>query len=64
MKVIEANTDRHAEVHLYIDGSVTALEEYGQYVNPGSKAICCYVPIDLRNKVRIAGKFSGTVSLF
>jgi hypothetical protein len=66
MKVIEEGTDRHAEVHLYVEERVEALAEYGQYIDAKDKAICAYVPVDEGHKVKIGGRFSGTVceSLF
>jgi hypothetical protein len=61
MKVIEKATDRKAEAHVYVEGRVLALEEYGEYVDPIDKAICCYVPVEEGHKVKIEGRFSGTV---
>ena len=63
MKVVENATDRRAESHIYVEGRVDPLEEYGQYIDPKDKAICCYVPVEEGHKVKIGGKFSGTVSL-
>lgn len=62
MKVLEENTDRRAEVHIYVEGKVKALEEYGQYIDATDNAICCYVPLKEGHKVKIGGKFTGTVS--
>ena len=62
MKVSETGTDRIADVHVYVDGKIRALEEYGEYVDPSDKALCCYVPVEEGHKVKIRGKFSGTVS--
>ena len=61
MKVLEKATDRRAEAHIYVDGRVHELEEYGEYVDPVDKAICCYVPIEEGHRVKIGGRFSGTV---
>ena len=61
MKVAEKATDRVAEVHIYVEGKVHALEEYGQYISSEDKAICCYVPVEEGHKIKICGKFSGTV---
>ncbi|KAL5122011.1 hypothetical protein ACEQ8H_000227 [Pleosporales sp. CAS-2024a] len=60
MKVIERDTDRKAEVHIYVEGQVDALEEYGEYIDAKDSAICCYVPVQENHNVRIGGKFSGT----
>ncbi|CAO2648918.1 Nn.00g098670.m01.CDS01 [Neocucurbitaria sp. VM-36] len=60
MKVAEKATDRTAEVHIYAEGKVNALEEYGEYISSEDKAICCYVPVEEGFKIRIRGKFSGT----
>jgi hypothetical protein len=62
MKVIEKSTDRRAEVHMYVEGKVPALAEYGEYIDPKDKAICCYVAVDEDHKPRFGGRFSGTVS--
>jgi hypothetical protein len=62
MKVIEKATDRRAEVHVYVEGKVGALGEYGEYIDATDKAVCCYVPVEEGHKVRICGKFNGTVS--
>lgn len=61
MKVTEKGTDRTAEAHIHVEGRVSALEEYGQYVDGHDKAICCYVPVEEGHKVKIEGRFSGTV---
>lgn len=63
MKVIEKGTDRQAEVHLYVEGKLQALQEYGEYINPDNKAICCFVPVEEGHKPKITGKFSGTVCI-
>jgi hypothetical protein len=64
MKVIEKATDRKAEAHVHVEGRVLPLEEYGEYVDPVDKAICCYVPVEEGHKVKIGGRFSGTVRCF
>jgi hypothetical protein len=61
MKVTEKGTDRRAEAHIYVEGQVPELEEYGEYIDPIDKAICCYVPVDEGHTVKIGGRFSGTV---
>jgi hypothetical protein len=53
MKVIEKATDRKAEAHIYVEGQVLPLEEYGEYIDPGDKAICCYVPLEEGHQVRL-----------
>ena len=64
MKVVEQNSDRQASAHVYVEGRIAALEEYGQYVDPDDdNAICCYVPIDEGNKAKIRTWFSGTVCI-
>jgi hypothetical protein len=63
MKVIEKGTNRKAEVHVYVEGKVPALAEYGGYIDPKDKAICCYVAVDEDYKPRFGGRFSGTVSI-
>ncbi|KAH7077292.1 hypothetical protein FB567DRAFT_608351 [Paraphoma chrysanthemicola] len=60
MKVVEKETDRRAEVHIYVEGKVEPLAEYGEYVDSKDKAVCCYVPVVEGHKVRIGGKFTGT----
>jgi hypothetical protein len=64
MKVVENDTDRRAEVHLYADGIVDPLDEYGEYVDPIDNAICCFVPVRPDQKIRVDGKFYGTVGTF
>ena len=61
MKVEEKGTDRKAEVHLRADGEVTALREYGQYVDATDNAICCYVAMEEDKSIVISGKLFGTV---
>jgi hypothetical protein len=53
MKVIEKGTDRRAEVHNYVEGTVAALAEYGEYIDPRDKAICCYVPRRRRSQAQV-----------
>ncbi|KAI2482879.1 hypothetical protein Ptr902_05196 [Pyrenophora tritici-repentis] len=61
MKVVEQNSDREASAHVYIEGKLVELKEYGQYVVPNNgKAIGCYIPIDEGEKLRIRTWFSGT----
>lgn len=62
MKVVEKDTDRQAEVHVCVEGTVNALPEYGEYVDSRDKAICCYVPVEEGHRVKFGGRFSGTVS--
>ncbi|KAI4663576.1 uncharacterized protein J4E78_003992 [Alternaria triticimaculans] len=59
MRVIEKDTDRKAQVNIFVKGQVQALEEYGEYVDPRDKAICCYVPIDEGHQPKVGGRFSG-----
>jgi hypothetical protein len=60
MKVAEKASDRWAEVHILVEGKVNALEEFGQYIDK-DKAICCYVPVEQGQKVKISGRLTGTV---
>ncbi|CAI9635291.1 hypothetical protein GT037_007736 [Alternaria burnsii] len=60
MKVVEKNTDRTAEVNVFVEGQVPALKEYGEYIDSRDKAICCYVALYEGDKPRIRGQFSGT----
>ncbi|KAF2831984.1 hypothetical protein CC86DRAFT_400764 [Ophiobolus disseminans] len=60
MKVMEKGTDRRAEVHISVDGQVDDIAEYGEYIDPVDKAICCDVPIEEDHKVKFGGWFSGT----
>lgn len=62
MKVVEKDSDRTAEVNVFVEGQVPALKEYGEYIDPRDKAICCYVALYEGDKPRIRGQFSGTVS--
>lgn len=62
MKVVEKDTDRTAEVHLHADGVIKHLDEYGEYVDPVDNAICCFVPVELGQKITVEGKFKGNVS--
>ncbi|RMZ73969.1 hypothetical protein GMOD_00004784 [Pyrenophora seminiperda CCB06] len=60
MKVVEQHSDRQALAHIYVQGSIAGLEEYGQYVDPNdSKTICCYVPIDEGDTAKVRIWFSG-----
>ncbi|XPT01975.1 hypothetical protein M3J09_011099 [Ascochyta lentis] len=59
MKVIETETDRTAYAHIYVEGRVKPLEEYGQYVDARDRAICCYVPVEEGHKIRVDGRFTG-----
>ncbi|KAH7401836.1 hypothetical protein DE146DRAFT_631127 [Phaeosphaeria sp. MPI-PUGE-AT-0046c] len=63
MRVIEKGTDRTAVVNINVDGRVKPLEEYGEYVDPDDKAICCYVPVEVKQKIKFSGKFSGTTQV-
>ncbi|OAG00409.1 uncharacterized protein CC84DRAFT_1209377 [Paraphaeosphaeria sporulosa] len=60
MKVDEKGTDRRAELHIHKHEQVEELAEYGQYIDPDDAAVCCYVPIEDGNIVRVAGRFNGT----
>jgi hypothetical protein len=62
MKVTEKGTNRVAEAHIYVGGQVQALEEYGEYIDLSDKAICSYVPVEEGHKIKIGGRFNGTVS--
>lgn len=64
MKVFEKETDRKANAHIFALGRVKELEEYGQYVDPVDKALCCYVPVEEGMVVKVGGRFTGTVSSF
>ena len=61
MKVIEEGTDRSAEMHFHVHGSVVPLTEYGEYV-ASDYAVCCYVPVEEGEQPKISGIFTGTVS--
>ncbi|KAH7391789.1 hypothetical protein BKA66DRAFT_487980 [Pyrenochaeta sp. MPI-SDFR-AT-0127] len=63
MRVVEMATDRTAEVHVYVEGKVDAIQEYGEYIEDSDKAICCYIPVEEGHKIKIGGTFSGTTSL-
>lgn len=63
MKVKEAGTDREANVHVRVEGDLNELREYGEFIDPTDNAICCYVPVEEGALIRVAGKFSGTVSI-
>ncbi|CAA9962332.1 hypothetical protein PTMSG1_05708 [Pyrenophora teres f. maculata] len=61
MKVVEQNSDRQVSAHVYVEGKIAELKEYGQYVDPNNgKAIGCYIPIDEGDQLRIRTWFSGT----
>lgn len=61
MKVIEKGTDRSAEAHFYVEGSLDPLKEYGEYI-AADYAVCCYVPVEEGNKPKLSVTFTGTVS--
>jgi len=63
MRVIERDTDRKAQVNIFVKCQVQALEEYGEYVDPRDNAICCYVPIDEGHQPKVGGRFSGKVTI-
>ena len=62
MKVAEKGSDRTAEAHVRIEGKLNPLEEYGEHVDPRDNAICCYIPVHESDTLKIASRFSGTVS--
>ena len=64
MKVVEKDTNRRAQVNVYVEAKLEALSEYGEYIDARDKAICCYVPLEEGHQVKIGGRFSGTVSKF
>lgn len=64
MKVTEKGADRTAYVHVFVHGRVSPLEEYGQYIDARDGAICCYVAVEEGHKIRIDGRFKGTVSKY
>ncbi|KZM20962.1 uncharacterized protein EKO05_0008450 [Ascochyta rabiei] len=59
MKVAETGTDRTASAHIYVDGRVKPLEEYGQYIDARDNAVCCYVAVEEGQKIKVDGRFSG-----
>jgi hypothetical protein len=61
MKVSEDQSDRKVEAHVYEEGKVNALDEYGQYVDPIDGALCCYVAVEDCKPLWVAGALSGTV---
>jgi hypothetical protein len=61
MKVTEKGSDRTAEAHVRIEGKLDPLEEYGEHVDPKDNAICCYIPVDEGDTLKISSRFSGTV---
>jgi hypothetical protein len=62
MIVIEEDADRKALVNVSVDGRIQPLEEYGEHIDPRDNAVCCYVPVEEGDKIKIRGEFSGTVS--
>ncbi|KAH8731445.1 hypothetical protein GQ44DRAFT_698757 [Phaeosphaeriaceae sp. PMI808] len=60
MRVTEEESDRETGVYIHPKGSTKALSEYGEYVDPKDKAICCSIPVHELDRVIIAGRFSGT----
>ncbi|KAF2854661.1 hypothetical protein T440DRAFT_551738 [Plenodomus tracheiphilus IPT5] len=60
MKVVEQATDRTAHVHMYVEGKLVPVSEYGDYVDLADNAICCYVPLEEDQTIRVGGRFSGT----
>lgn len=60
MKVQEKHSDRRCQVHIYAVGESKPLDEYGEYVDPEDGAICCFVPVEEGQKIRVEGKFAGT----
>ncbi|PVH95342.1 hypothetical protein DM02DRAFT_477223, partial [Periconia macrospinosa] len=60
MKAEEKDSDRKAEVHIHISGQVKAIKEYDEYLDPDDGAICCYVPVNAEDEIRIKGRCSGT----
>jgi hypothetical protein len=62
MKVKEKNSNRRCEVHLYSLGSTKPLDEFGEYVDPNDGAVCCFVPVEERQKIKIGGKLRGTTT--
>ena len=62
MRVTEKDTDRTAEVHICVEGQLPPLKEYGQYIDPTDGAICCYVAVEAGDKIKLDGRFTGTVS--
>lgn len=61
MKVQEKGSDRVAEVHLHASGAPHDIAEYGQYEDPVDKALCCYVPVEEDQMIKVDAKFSGIV---
>jgi hypothetical protein len=61
MKVIEKDTNRSAQVHLHALGVVNPLDEYGEWVDPADNALCCFVPVEGGQKIKVEGRFAGTV---
>ncbi|KAF2876463.1 hypothetical protein BDV95DRAFT_650561 [Massariosphaeria phaeospora] len=61
MKVQEKDADRKAEAHVLVEGQVAELPEYGEYIDKEDHAVCCFVPVEPRMKLKIGGRFHGTV---
>lgn len=62
MRVSEKDSDRTVEVHIRVKGTKEPLPEFGEYVDEGDKAICCYVPVEEKQAIWISCTLSGTVS--
>ncbi|KAF2650841.1 hypothetical protein K491DRAFT_761458 [Lophiostoma macrostomum CBS 122681] len=60
MKVVEKGTNRWAQVHLHARGVVNPLDEFGEWVDPTDDALCCFVPVEAGQKVKVEGRFAGT----
>ncbi|KAF2105260.1 hypothetical protein BDV96DRAFT_655798 [Lophiotrema nucula] len=59
MKVVEKDTDRKAEVHLWAQGDDKALDEYGEDFDEDG-ALVCYVPVEIGQRIRVTGRYLGT----
>ncbi|KAF2178595.1 hypothetical protein K469DRAFT_754436 [Zopfia rhizophila CBS 207.26] len=59
MKVFEKGTDRKVEIHFKIEGVDTPIDEYGEYIDTDG-AVCCYVPVEAGNKIKLNSNFCGT----
>ncbi|KAF2708572.1 hypothetical protein K504DRAFT_380565 [Pleomassaria siparia CBS 279.74] len=64
MKVIEKGTDRKAEVHMFVEGSVAELDEYAERVNPVDKAIECFVAVEEGQHPKIGGRLWATAMCY
>jgi len=62
MKVFEKGTDRTANLHLYNSEMAEPLDEFGEFINSEDKAFECFVPVEDGQQIKVAGRFSGTVS--